>query len=140
MAFWEKGLLALGAFWILQVIGTWVQMRHYQRVMRDIAARWPQGLLGASATRGYLGKGVIAIVVSSSDEIVRQVFIMEGRSVFAKFKPSLAEEGKTLSALATEVGSSGNSARRKAIAGAVAQIRRTVETNTPRDPIPKAIP
>ncbi len=124
---WEKGLIALAVLWALQAVGTWVQMRHYRAVMSDIANSWPDGLLGASAVRGYLGKGVIAVVVATSDEIVRKVLVMEGRSVFAKFAECREDEGLTLAALAAGgAGAAGtrSRSRQKAIAGAVEQIRR----------------
>ena len=128
MAFWEKGLIALAVLWALQCVGTWAQMRHYRDVMADIARTWPDGLLGASAVRGYLGKGVIAIVVATSDEIVRKVFVMEGRSVFAKFKEYTEGEGLTLAALSASGAGEGGRSRQKAIAGAIEQVRRVVST------------
>ncbi|MCB8881387.1 hypothetical protein ACELLULO517_14150 [Acidisoma cellulosilytica] len=124
MAFWAKGLIALAIFWALQVVGTWVQMRHYRTIMRDIGEKWPDGSLGASAVRGYLGKGVIAIVVASPDEIIRDVHVMEGRSVFAKFKSYPDFCGSSLSTLETLTSEQLKRARFKAIAGAIAQIRR----------------
>jgi glucitol operon activator protein len=124
VAFWQKGLIALAVLWALQAVGTWVQMRHYRTVMSDIAKSWPDGLMGASAVRGYLGKGVIAIVVATSDDIVRKVFVMEGRSVFAKFRECREDEGLTLTALATAGIAGQRRSRQKAIAGAIAQIRR----------------
>jgi glucitol operon activator protein len=126
VTFWQKGLIALALLWALQAIGTWVQMRHYRVVMREIAQNWPDGLMGASAVRGYLGKGVIAIVVATRDETVRQVFVMEGRSVFAKFRELREMAGMTLTALAATEGAP--RARHKAIAGAIVQIRRTASS------------
>ncbi len=127
MALWQKGLIALAILWALQAVGTWVQMRHYRSVMSEIARSWPDGLMGASAVRGYLGKGVIAIVVATSDEIVRKVFVMEGRSVFAKFRECRGDEGMTLTALVAS-GAGQRRSRQKAIADAVAQIRRVAST------------
>jgi glucitol operon activator protein len=124
VALWQKGLIALAVLWALQAVGTWVQMRHYRTVMSEIAKSWPDGLMGASAVRGYLGKGVIAIVVATSDDIVRKVFVMEGRSVFAKFRECREDEGLTLTALATAGIAGQRRSRQKAIAGAIAQIRR----------------
>ena len=129
MTLWEKGLIALAVLWALQSVGTWVQMRHYRAVMTIIARNWPDGLLGASASRGYLGKGVIAIVVATSDEVVRQVFVMEGRSVFAKFEECREDQGLTLAALAAKAG---GRSRHKAIAGAIEQIRRAAASSAGR--------
>jgi len=130
VAFWQKGLIALAVLWAVQALGTWVQMRHYRAVMSDIAKTWPDGLMGASAVRGYLGKGVIAIVVATSDEIVRQVFVMEGRSVFAKFKEIPEDKGLTLTALAAGGTAAQGRSRHKAIAAAIAQIRRAAAAST----------
>ena len=121
LLFWQQGLILLAALWACQAAGTWMQMRHYGRVMRGIAQSWPDGCVGSSAARATLGRGVVAIVVASPDHVVRQVLLMEGRSVFAKFHPLDIGQDTSLGALAERVGQQ-SKARRKAVAGAVAQI------------------
>jgi glucitol operon activator protein len=122
--FWQKGLMLLAVLWAFQAVGTWVQMRHYRRVLGEIARSWPDGYLGAHAVRSYLGKGVIAIVVATPDDIVRQVLVMEGRSVFAKFKACPEDQGLSLNALATVETTTRHKSRRRAVEGAIAQIRQ----------------
>jgi len=123
MAFWQVALILLVVLWAGQAAGMWLQMRHYRDVMRTITQSWPDGYVGASAARGYFGKGVIAIVVASPDEQVRQVFLMEGRSVFAKFREQTQDRGVSLGSLATGDSGTATKGRRQAVAGAVAQIR-----------------
>ena len=121
LQFWQQGLILLAVLWACQAAGTWMQMRHYGQVMRGIAQSWPDGCVGSSAARGTFGRGVVAIVVASPDHVVRQVFLMEGRSVFAKFHPVDVGAGVSLAALAERVGQQ-SKARQKAVAGAVSQI------------------
>lgn len=121
LSFWQQGLILLVVLWACQAAGTWMQMRHYGRVMRGIAQSWPDGFVGSGAARGTLGRGVVAIVVASPDDAVRQVFLMEGRSVFAKFRPFDIGDGTSVAAIADRVGQQ-SKGRRKAVAGAVSQI------------------
>jgi glucitol operon activator protein len=134
MRFWQEALILLAVLWACQAAGTWMQMRHYRNVMRQITQTWPDGCVGASAARGTFGKGVIAIIVASPDEVVRQVFLMEGRSVFAKFREFPAEAGNSLAALAADGFATAHKGRQKALTGAIAQIRTALarrETATP---------
>ncbi len=99
MAYWQIALIALVVVWILQAVGTWVQMRHYRQVMAGIAERWSDGFLGAGNARGTFGKGVIAVLVVDGGDVVRQLLVMEGRSVFAKFRPVTRFDGKPIDVL-----------------------------------------
>ena len=57
MAIWQIGLLLLGAVWLLQAAGTWLQMRHYREVMSSIGGKWTDGYLGVGNARASLGRG-----------------------------------------------------------------------------------
>jgi glucitol operon activator protein len=80
------GLLLLALMWTLQVIASWVQLRHYRSIVRRTATEWNSGFLGASSFKARLGRGAIAIVVIDDEARVRQVLSMSGLSVFARFK------------------------------------------------------
>ena len=99
MPIWQIALLVLVAAWAVQSLGVWLQMRHYRQIFNELRSRWGDGAIGAGAAPGRLGKGVIAIVVASPDGVVRKVALMQGRSVFAKFKDRLDLEGGTMTAL-----------------------------------------
>lgn len=127
MALWQEMLLLFAALWAVQAAGTWRQMQHYRHVMGEISGHWPDGCVGASASRGTLGRGVVAIVVAGTDRDapVRQVLLMEGRSVFAKFREVPAAAGAALTNLTSIADlSTGPRARQTAVAGAVEQITR----------------
>jgi glucitol operon activator protein len=86
MALWQIALLALIAAWVIQSAGVWLQMRHYRRTFEALRSQWSDGTLGAGAAPGRLGKGVIALIVVDPKKIVRKTCVMQGRSVFTKFK------------------------------------------------------
>jgi glucitol operon activator protein len=124
MAFWQIALLALALAWAVQAFGTWSQVRHYRTVMSSISARYADGHLGAGNARGRFGKGVIAIVVADQQDVVRELLIMEGRSVFAKFRALPEFAGRTLDALAAEPPfPAKESGRNQAVARAIEQLR-----------------
>lgn len=99
MPLWQIALIALVLAWALQAVGTYIQMRHYRGVMGEVSSRWADGFVGAGNAKSTLGKGVILLLVVSPDRIVRRLSVMQGRSVFAKFKPVPAVEGHTLDSL-----------------------------------------
>jgi len=125
MAYWQIALIALAVVWVLQAVGTWVQMRHYRQVMSGVAERWADGFVGAGNARGRLGKGVIVVLVVDGGDVIRQLLAMEGRSVLAKFQPITAFDGKPLDALrASEALAGLGTAQALAIGRAVEQIDR----------------
>jgi glucitol operon activator protein len=127
MRFWQEALGLLAVLWASQAFGSWAQMTRYRDVMQSVVREWPDGCVGVSAARSTFGKGVIAIVVASPDAIVRQVFLMEGRSVFAKFQEFSEGRGGSLATLATEALGAGPKGRQKALAGAVTQIKAALK-------------
>jgi len=52
--------------------------------------------MGAGAAPGRFGKGVIALVVINPHGIVRRTCLMQGRSVFTKFKDLPEFEGLSI--------------------------------------------
>lgn len=125
MAYWQIALIALAVVWVLQAVGTWVQMRHYRQVMGGVAERWSDGFVGAGNARGTWGKGVIAVLVVDGGDIVRQLLVMEGRSVLAKFRPVAQFDGKSLDMLrAPETLATLGKSHAQAIGRAIEQIDR----------------
>lgn len=102
MGFFSTVLLALGIVWALQIVGTWYQMRHYQRVLSGIARDEDKGYVGVGNARARFGKGVILILVAEDDGEITRSLRMRGRTVFARFRefPELA--GKHLDDLRDE--------------------------------------
>lgn len=97
-------LIAIFAIlWVLQIAGTAWQMRHYRRVLGEIAARWRDGAIGVGNAKARLGKGMILILVVGPDDRLRAAMMMQGRSIFAKFRPLPALAGKPLDELRDEL-------------------------------------
>lgn len=122
---WTILIAAFGIVWALQIAGTAWQMKHYQAVLRDIIGRWKDGAVGVGNSRSRLGKGLILIVVVGPDEMTRDVWMMEGRSIFARFRQQPKYHGLSLEALveAAPAGKAGQGFR--AAAGlAIEQIKR----------------
>ena len=122
MALWQIGLLLLAAVWLLQAVGTWLQMRHYREVMGSIERRWTDGYMGVGNARASLGRGVILILVAAPDDTIRDLFVMEGRSVFAKFKRLDRFEGRGIGSLLADETFTGMRGRKQALEQAVQQI------------------
>ena len=85
MSFWSYLLLTLAVLWLLQILGTWYQMRHYREVLGGITREGSKGYVGVGNARARFGKGVILILVVDEDGKVTKALRMRGRSVFARF-------------------------------------------------------
>ena len=122
MAIWQWALLALGAVWMLQVVGVWLQMRHYTDVFKGITNKYNNGYVGAGHARGRLRNGTIALLVVGPDLKVQRLMTMTGRSVFAKFERNEQFEEQSLEELKAvqKAGSTDN--RDVAIARAIEQV------------------
>jgi glucitol operon activator protein len=107
MALWQIALLALVAAWLVQSAGVWLQMRHYQNTFSALRTQWSDGVLGAGAAPGRLGKGVIVLIVVDPQQTVRRLCTMQGRSVFTQFKDRHDFDGFALSDVKSIVASPG---------------------------------
>ena len=107
MAWWQYALLALVIAWALQAYGVWRQTQHYQGVFKELRRGWSDGMLGVGAAPAKLGRGAIVMVVVDPSGTVRTVRVMQGRSVFAKFKARDDLNGLSLSDLKARVAASG---------------------------------
>jgi glucitol operon activator protein len=85
VGFWSLLLLTLAILWLLQILGTWYQMRHYREVLGGITREGSKGYVGVGNARARFGKGVILILVVDEGGKVTKALRMRGRSVFARF-------------------------------------------------------
>ena len=130
MAWWQYALLALVIAWALQAYGVWRQTQHYQGVFKELRRGWSDGMLGVGAAPAKLGKGAIVMVVVDPGGTVRTVRVMQGRSVFAKFKTRKDLEGISLAELKARVEASGfDRSLGAAIAKAIEQIEKVGAQN-----------
>jgi glucitol operon activator protein len=124
MPIWQIALILLAVMWILQAAGTWLQMRHYRGVMGLIEGRWTDGYLGIGNARASLGRGVILMLVAGPDSTVRELLIMEGRSVLAKFRPFKEFQGRSLASLPGDEAFTKVRGRLQALDQAIEQIEK----------------
>ena len=95
-------ILALALMWALQIVGTYFQMRHYREVLGGITREGGEGYVGAGNAKGRLGKGVILILVSGEDDVVRRALRMRGMTIFARFQEAPGFVGMGLGELRNE--------------------------------------
>jgi len=124
MAIWQIALILLVVMWILQAAGTWFQMRHYRSIMGSIQGRWTDGYLGVGNARSSFGRGVILMVVVGPDDAIRELLVMEGRSVLAKFRSLKEFQGRTLESLLADEAFGTVPGRVRALEQAVQQIEK----------------
>jgi glucitol operon activator protein len=99
---WVWVLVVVGALWALQIAGTHVQMSHYRGVLGGITREGGKGWVGAGNAKARLGKGVILIMVSDEDGVVKRAMRMRGMTVFARFEEASDLVGMTLDELREE--------------------------------------
>ena len=125
MAWWQYALLLLAIAWVLQAWGVWRQTQHDQSVFSELRRSRSDGVLGAGAAPSRFGKGVIALMVVDSAGTVQAVRAMQGRSVFAQFKPLEDLEGLSLADLKARIEAPGfDSAVGLAISKAIEQVEK----------------
>ncbi len=79
-------ILALALVWILQIVGTYFQMRHYREVLGGITREEAEGYVGVGNAKAQFGKGVILILVVDESGVVKRALSMRGMTIFARFK------------------------------------------------------
>ena len=95
-------ILLLALAWILQIIGTYFQMRHYREVLSGITREDGEGFVGVGNAKATFGKGVILILVSDGNDVVRRALRMRGMTIFARFKEAPDLAGMNLDELRAE--------------------------------------
>lgn len=107
VALWQIALLGLIAAWLAQSAGVWFQMQHYQRTFSALREQWSDGVMGAGAAPSRFGKGVIALVIIGPDGAIRRTCLMQGRSVFAKFRDMPEFDGLSAAEVSAKISDPG---------------------------------
>jgi glucitol operon activator protein len=92
MSWIAYAILILAVAWVLQIVGTYFQMRHYRGVLGGITREGGEGFVGVGNAKAAFGKGVILILVADENGVVKRALRMRGMTIFARFKeaPDLA--------------------------------------------------
>ena len=100
MDFTRNALLMLMLFWGLQIVGSWLQWKHYRVALSDASSRWKDGFLGMGQARPRFGAGAVVMLEVAPDLRVRRLQAMTGLSVFARFRSDDTVCGWSLEQLA----------------------------------------
>lgn len=123
MEFTQNALLMLLLFWTLQVAGSWIQYRHYRNEMAAATGAWSDGFLGIGQSKPRFRAGAVALLTVTPDLRVRELRMMSGISVFARFKADPSVQNLALSELAERCApASRDTAVAKAIRQAITQV------------------
>lgn len=95
-------VLVFAVLWLVQIVGTYYQMRHYRKVLGGITREGGEGYVGVGNAKARFGKGVILILVVGEDERVKKALKMRGMTVFARFKEAPEFSDLTLDELRDE--------------------------------------
>ena len=95
-------ILLLAIAWILQIVGTYFQMRHYREVLGRVTREGNEGFVGVGNAKATFGKGAILIIVADGNDVVRQALRMRGMTIFARFKDVHGLVGMSLEELRVE--------------------------------------
>ena len=138
MTWWQWALLALGLLWALQIVGTWVQMRHYQDVMTRVGGSYKDGFLGTGNAKGTVGRGMIVMLITAQDGTIRKALAMEGRTVLARFEEIPEYVGLPMETLADpDFFGPEQKARAKAFGRAIDQIKEIQSAKGSKNAAPK---
>ena len=102
MSWVAYAILLLAVAWILQIVGTYFQMRHYREVLGHITREGGEGYVGVGNAKATFGKGVVLILVADKHDVVRRALRMRGMTVFARFNDVPDLVGMSLEELRAE--------------------------------------
>ena len=102
MSWVAYAILLPAVAWILQIVGTYFQMRHYREVLGRITREGGEGYVGVGNAKATFGKGVVLILVADENDVVRRALRMRGMSVFARFNDVPDLVGMSLEELRAE--------------------------------------
>lgn len=102
MSWVAYAILLLAVAWILQIVGTYFQMRHYREILGRITREGGEGYVGVGNAKATFGKGVVLILVADENDVVRRALRMRGMTVFARFNDVPDLVGMSLEELRAE--------------------------------------
>lgn len=136
----QGALALLVVAWLLQCVGTWIQIRRYRSAFRELSSGWADGWMGAGRGGRFPRAGAIAMIVIAPDDTIRRVVVIAGRTVFAKAVRHESFEGLTVGALRTRMAEPGRDATKLAIASALDQVEAVRAKRTEREATGALVP
>jgi glucitol operon activator protein len=116
---WELVILVFVFVWILQVVFSYVQQRHYGLTVHNMCEQYKTGYLGVGVVKKRFGISSIVILVSDVAGVIVAAKEMTGVTVFSRFRPIREFAGKHMEELIVH---SGGDYRSQAIQQAAMQL------------------
>ena len=82
-------IIIFGILWVFQAFLTVQQQMHINKQIEELKSKYDFGYLGLGLAKAKynLGSGVMVLLVADDDNIIHEFFLLQGVSVFSKFKP-----------------------------------------------------
>jgi glucitol operon activator protein len=119
MSGWGPVIILFICAWVLQVILSFYQNRHYGQTVREMSTGHSSGYLGVGVIKKRFGIGSVIILVSDLSGKVVNAIELTGVTVFSRFKSTQKLIGRTIDQL---LQTEGTDDRTKAIKMAVERI------------------
>lgn len=95
---WGYVVVLFAGLWVLQIVLTQLQSRHYYQQLREMQQQ-PNGYLGVGVNKRRFGVGAVVILTTDVHGIVTQCKRMSGISVFSRFREYADPIGKPIDSL-----------------------------------------
>ncbi|QNH53432.1 transcriptional regulator [Selenomonas timonae] len=89
----EMLLGGLFLLFVIQVVGTHLQVKEYKRAVREMHKL---GNVGIGARRRKLGPSNIVVIACNSDGVILDGRIMQGMTILSRFRPMADIVGRTI--------------------------------------------
>jgi glucitol operon activator protein len=99
MSGWGTVIILFICAWVLQVILSFYQNRHYGQTVREMSTSHSSGYLGVGVIKKRFGIGSVIILVSDLSGKVVNAKELTGVTVFSRFKSTQKLIGRTIDQL-----------------------------------------
>jgi glucitol operon activator protein len=121
---WGVIILLFVSVWLLQIVLTYFQSKHYNETLNEMSKR-PSGYLGVGVVKQKLGVGSVMILACDLKGKIVEAREMSGVTVFTRFRPASEFVGQSIDMYEQDFENPNN--RIKAITMAVSNIRKNME-------------
>jgi glucitol operon activator protein len=121
---WGVIILLFVSVWLLQIVLTYFQSKHYNETLNEMSKR-PSGYLGVGVVKQKLGVGSVMILACDLKGKIVEAREMSGVTVFTRFRPASEFVGQSIDMYEQDFENPNN--RIKAITMAISNIRKNME-------------
>lgn len=74
------------SMWLLQILLSYLQLKHYNKTIREMSQGKSSGYLGVGVDKRKFGVGSVIIIVCDNEGVVIESKYLKGVTVFQRFK------------------------------------------------------